>query len=59
MEAFMQISLKKRFSTSLSFNDIRSLNNQHSDTTIENSNCSHEKHFVSEMLDNTENFQNH
>lgn len=59
MEAFMQMSLKKRFSSSLSVNDIRSLNNMHSDTTIENSNCSHEKHFVSDMLDNTDNLNNH
>ena len=58
MEAFMQSSLKKRFNTSFSVNDVRSLNNIHSDTTIENSNCSHEKHFVSEMLDNTDNIHN-
>lgn len=53
----MQLSLKKKFNTSLSFNDIRSLNNQHSDTTIENSNCSHDKNFVNDMLDNTENIK--
>ncbi len=55
MEVFMQCSLKKRFNTSFSVNDVRSLNNVPSDTTIENSNCSHEKHFVSEMLDNNYN----
>ncbi len=51
----MQLSLKKKINFSLSVNDIRSLNNMHSDTTIENSNNSHEKHFVTDMIDNSEN----
>jgi len=58
MEAFMQLSLKKRFNTSFSVNDVRSLNIMPSDTTIENSNCSNDRNFVSEMLDNTDNLPN-
>jgi len=55
MEGFMQISLKKKLNSSFSLNDIKSLNNINSDTTIENSNCSHDKNLVSDMLDNTQN----
>lgn len=53
MEAFMQISLKKKISNSFSSIDIRSVNNLHSDTTIENSNVSNERQFINEMLENT------
>lgn len=58
MEAFMQLSLKKRFNTSFSVNDVRSLTIMPSDTTIENSNYSNEKNYVSDMLENNYNLQN-
>jgi hypothetical protein len=55
----MQISLRKKFSSTLSFNELRSLNyrkninNIISDSFInkENSNLSRDKNFVVEMLE--------
>jgi hypothetical protein len=54
----MQISLKKKFSSTMSFNELTSLNNKNIDnlnsdsiTTKENSNLSRDKNFVVEMLE--------
>ena len=58
LEGFMQISLKKKFASTMSFNDLRSFNNfNNSDsvTTKDNSNHSRDKNFVVEMLENEEN----
>ena len=53
LEGFMQISLKKKFSTTMSVNELRSLNHFNTDsiTTKENSNHSRDKNFILEMLE--------
>ncbi len=55
LEGFMQISLKKKFSSTMSFSELRSLSSFHADsnssTTKDNSNHSRDKNFVVEMLE--------